>query len=59
MNETGRERSTGIGDLGDDVRLCGRLRQGVKGAAMILLAAVVTVLLFAYLLAVLLRPEWF
>jgi K+-transporting ATPase KdpF subunit len=31
----------------------------VKGAAMILLAAVVTVLLFAYLLAVLLRPEWF
>ena len=36
-----------------------RLREGVKGAAMILLAALVTVLLFAYLLAALLRPEWF
>jgi len=32
----------------------------VKGAAvMILLAIVVTVLLFVYLLAALLRPEWF
>jgi K+-transporting ATPase KdpF subunit len=31
----------------------------VKGARMVLLAAVVTVLLFLYLLAALLRPEWF
>jgi K+-transporting ATPase KdpF subunit len=31
----------------------------VKGAVMILLAALVTVLLFIYLLAALLRPEWF
>jgi K+-transporting ATPase KdpF subunit len=31
----------------------------VKGAVMIWLAAGVTVLLFLYLLAALLRPEWF
>jgi K+-transporting ATPase KdpF subunit len=31
----------------------------VKGAVMILLAALVTVLLFLYLLVALLRPEWF
>jgi K+-transporting ATPase KdpF subunit len=30
-----------------------------KGAAMILVTAVVTALLFSYLLAALLRPEWF
>ena len=47
------------GHPGPDVRLRGRLRQGVKGAVMILLAALVTVLLFIYLLAALLRPEWF
>src|SRR5262249_55050472 len=42
-----------------DVRLRRRLRQGVKGAVMIWLAALVTGLLFIYLLAALLRPEWF
>jgi K+-transporting ATPase KdpF subunit len=31
----------------------------LKGIAMIYLAAFVTVLLFIYLLAALLRPEWF
>ncbi len=31
----------------------------MRGAAMIVLAAVVTLLLFAYLLVALLRPEWF
>jgi K+-transporting ATPase KdpF subunit len=31
----------------------------MKGAVMILLAALVTLLLFIYLLAALLRPEWF
>jgi K+-transporting ATPase KdpF subunit len=31
----------------------------VKGAVMIILAAFVTILLFLYLLAALLRPEWF
>jgi K+-transporting ATPase KdpF subunit len=31
----------------------------VKGEAMILLTAVVTALLFLYLIAAMLRPEWF
>jgi K+-transporting ATPase KdpF subunit len=31
----------------------------VRGALMVLLSAAVAVLLFAYLLAALLRPEWF
>jgi K+-transporting ATPase KdpF subunit len=31
----------------------------VRGAAMIVLAAAVTALLFVYLLVALLRPEWF
>jgi K+-transporting ATPase KdpF subunit len=31
----------------------------VKGVFMIILTAVVTLLLFVYLLAALLRPEWF
>ena len=39
------------------VRHC--LRKSVKGALMIVLAAIVTLLLFIYLLAALLRPEWF
>src|SRR5262249_48986879 len=47
------------GDDGPHVRLRDRLREGVKGTVMIILAAVVTVLLFIYLLAALLRPEWF
>jgi K+-transporting ATPase KdpF subunit len=56
--------AAGHGDLGAldpgaDVRVRGRLRQSLEGAAMIVLTAVVTVLLFIYLLAALLRPEWF
>jgi K+-transporting ATPase KdpF subunit len=35
------------------------MRQSVKGIAMIYLAAAVTVLLLLYLMAALLRPEWF
>jgi K+-transporting ATPase KdpF subunit len=35
------------------------LRQGVKEGVVIWFTAVVTVLLFIYLLAALLRPEWF
>jgi K+-transporting ATPase KdpF subunit len=31
----------------------------VKGAVMLVLASVVTVVLFIYLLVALLRPEWF
>jgi K+-transporting ATPase KdpF subunit len=31
----------------------------LKGIAMLILTAVVTLLLFVYLLAALLRPEWF
>jgi len=31
----------------------------VKGTIMIILTALVTLLLFVYLLAALLRPEWF
>ena len=49
----------GLACAGPDVRFRVRLRQGLKGAVMILLAALVTVLLFLYLLAALLRPEWF
>jgi K+-transporting ATPase KdpF subunit len=35
------------------------MRQGLAGADMIILAAIVTALLFIYLLTALLRPEWF
>jgi K+-transporting ATPase KdpF subunit len=35
------------------------LRKDLAGARMIILTAIVTVLLFIYLLAALLRPEWF
>jgi K+-transporting ATPase KdpF subunit len=35
------------------------LREGVKGADMLVLAGLVTLLLFIYLLVALLRPEWF
>jgi K+-transporting ATPase KdpF subunit len=45
--------------LGINVCLCRRLRQGVKGAAVILLTSLITILLFVYLLAAMLRPEWF
>ena len=49
------------GDFRLDVRLYGDLRLHLKGIAVFLtlLAAVVTVLLFIYLFAALLRPEWF
>ena len=49
----------GSGDHGTDVRLRHWLRQSLKGATMLLLTAIVTLLLFIYLLAALLRPEWF
>jgi K+-transporting ATPase KdpF subunit len=49
----------GAGVDGLDVRLLGGVRPGVKGGAMILLTAIVTVLLFIYLIAAMLRPEWF
>ena len=51
----------GVGVNGFDVRVPWRLRSSVKGEAMILLTGtlVVTVLLFIYLLAAMLRPEWF
>ena len=50
-----------IGLDGCDVRLCLRLRARLKGAVMllILLTVVVSLFLFGYLLAALLRPEWF
>jgi len=50
-----------IGGFRPDVRLRGDLRLRVKGNAVFLtmLAAVVTLLLFVYLFAALLRPEWF
>jgi len=49
----------GVGRSGADVCIRDRLRASVKGVVMILLTAVVTVLLLVYLLAALLRPEWF
>jgi K+-transporting ATPase KdpF subunit len=49
----------GFVKYGLDVRLCVGLRESMKGEAMVVLAAVVTLLLFLYLLAALLRPEWF
>jgi K+-transporting ATPase KdpF subunit len=44
---------------GTDVPVCVCLREGVKGTTVILLTSSVTLLLFVYLLAALLRPEWF
>jgi K+-transporting ATPase KdpF subunit len=35
------------------------LRQGLEGTRMLLLTAIVSLLLFVYLMAALLRPEWF
>ncbi len=49
----------GVGDPWTDDRFCLRLRQSVKGDPMTLFAALVALLLFVYLLAALLRPEWF
>ena len=49
----------GVVHDGIDVCLHGGLRQGVKGLSMLFLSAIVTVLLFIYLLSALLRPEWF
>ena len=51
--------SLGSVDHWIDVRFRRRLRQGLKGAVMVTLAALVTGLLFVYLLIALLRPEWF
>ena len=48
------------GDDGLDIRLPGRLREGLTwGRFMIWLTVLVTLFLFIYLLAALLRPEWF
>jgi K+-transporting ATPase KdpF subunit len=44
---------------GFDVRVRGRVRQGVRGVVMIWLTVLVTLFLFGYLLAALLRPERF
>ena len=49
----------GSRDHGPHVCICCWLRESLKGASMIVLAAIVTLLLFVYLLAALLRPEWF
>jgi K+-transporting ATPase KdpF subunit len=35
------------------------VREGLRGVAMIWLSVLVLLFLFAYLLAALLRPEWF
>lgn len=51
-----RSLPRGHGDDGSDVRLCDWLREGVT---MIVLTSLVVVFLFVYLLAALLRPEWF
>jgi len=53
------DRNSRIGSHDGDVRLRLGLRQGLKGHAMIWFTAAVTLFLFAYLLAALLRPEWF
>jgi K+-transporting ATPase KdpF subunit len=50
---------SGTGHDGSDVRLRPGLREGLKETAVIWLAVVVTLFLFVYLLAALLRPEWF
>ena len=42
-----------------DVRLYHWLRKGVRRNNMLLLTTIVTLLLFIYLMAALLRPEWF
>ncbi|RPI85283.1 MAG: K(+)-transporting ATPase subunit F [Planctomycetaceae bacterium] len=47
------------GDHGTHVRLRRWLRKGLKGSLMLSITAAVTLLLFVYLLAALLRPEWF
>ena len=49
----------GTGGHRTDVRFRDCLRKGVRGLAMILFTGLVTTLLFIYLLAALLRPEWF
>jgi K+-transporting ATPase KdpF subunit len=50
----------GAGDDGGPVRLCGGLREGVnRRSSMIVVTAIVVLFLFGYLLAALIRPEWF
>jgi K+-transporting ATPase KdpF subunit len=46
----------GVGGHCRDVRISDRLREGVT---MIVLTSLVVLFLFVYLLAALLRPEWF
>jgi len=50
---------SGIDRVGADVRIRCCLLPRVKGDVMIGMAALVTLLLFIYLLLALLRPEWF
>jgi K+-transporting ATPase KdpF subunit len=47
------------GDFGIVIPVFGRLREGVKGTSMLILTASIAILLFIYLVAALLRPEWF
>jgi K+-transporting ATPase KdpF subunit len=54
-----RSVSPGAAHLWVDVSVRGGLRKGLKGALMIWLTVIVALLLFIYLLAALLRPEWF
>jgi K+-transporting ATPase KdpF subunit len=49
----------GLGDVRRAVCVPGRLQTGLASRAMIWFTIIVTVLLFIYLLAALLRPEWF
>ena len=49
----------GLGDHGIDVRFSPGLRQSLKETGMLALTILVTVFLFGYLVAALLRPEWF
>jgi K+-transporting ATPase KdpF subunit len=49
----------GAGRVGADVRVHGRLRESLRDRPMIWLTVLVTLFLFIYLFAALLRPEWF
>ena len=51
---------SGVGEHGSDSRLPARLRKDLKAIDMLIaLTIIVTIFLFGYLLAALLRPEWF
>jgi K+-transporting ATPase KdpF subunit len=49
----------GSADHGPFIRLRFRLRKGVRTSPMLIMTGIVTLLLLVYLLAALLRPEWF